>query len=116
MTAMLNPAPRRSHARGADFSGRRNNRSICGREKHSEPVGRGDPIQGLWWPGVELGGDGGEIVGGVNGQVCALGEVLPQQAVGVLVGAALPRLCGSQKKTGMSVAVVNWRWRAISVP
>ena len=53
-------------------------------------VRRSDPIQGLSWPGVEFGGDGGEFVGGVNGQVCALWEVLTQQAIGVLVGPALP--------------------------
>ena len=40
--------------------------------------------------GVELGGDVVEHAGAVEGQVGALGQVLAQQAVGVLVGAALP--------------------------
>jgi len=32
-----------------------------------------------------------EVLGSVDGQVCALGKVLSQQSVGVLVGASLPR-------------------------
>ena len=60
-TAVLDTVPA-VKSRKADFSGRRNNRSFCGREKHSEMVRRSDPIQGLSWPGVELGGDGGEFV------------------------------------------------------
>src|ERR1700722_7298295 len=40
--------------------------------------------------GVEGVGDGGQVAGGVAGEVGALGEVLAEQAVGVLVGAALP--------------------------
>src|SRR3954452_22842842 len=40
---------------------------------------------------VERGGDGVEIARGVLAEVGALGEVLAQQAIGVLVGAALPR-------------------------
>jgi hypothetical protein len=39
----------------------------------------------------EGGGDGGEVVGAVPGEVGAFGEVLAQQPVGVLVGGALPR-------------------------
>jgi hypothetical protein len=48
---------------------------------------------------VELGGD--RIQGGLvePAQVGALGQVLAEQPVGVLVGAALPGLPGSQKKT-----------------
>ena len=41
-------------------------------------------------PGVEFGGDLVEPAGAVERQVGAFGEVLAQQAVGVLVGAALP--------------------------
>ena len=40
---------------------------------------------------VERVRDGLEVLGGPAGQVGALGEVLAQQAVGVLVRAALPR-------------------------
>lgn len=40
---------------------------------------------------VELMGDGAKVLCGVDGEVGALGKVLPQQAIHVLVGAALPR-------------------------
>ena len=40
---------------------------------------------------VEAGGDGVEIVLAEGGKGHALGEILTQQAVGVLVGTALPR-------------------------
>jgi hypothetical protein len=39
---------------------------------------------------VEVVGDGLELGGGMDGQVGALGEVLAEQAVDVLVAAALP--------------------------
>ncbi len=39
---------------------------------------------------VDRGGDGFDLLGGPSGQVGAFGEVLAQQAVGVLVRAALP--------------------------
>ena len=58
--------------------------------------------EGLAWPVVEFLGDRVEVVLGVFGWVGALGGVLAQQAVGVLVGAAPPRGCGSQKQTRMS--------------
>src|SRR4029453_2669606 len=51
---------------------------------------RGLPAEGLAGSAVECGGDRVEVVPGVPAQVGALGKVLPQQAVGVLVGAALP--------------------------
>ena len=40
---------------------------------------------------VEFVGDLGESFGAVLEQVCGFGEVVAEQAVGVLVGAALPR-------------------------
>jgi hypothetical protein len=46
---------------------------------------------------VELGGDGVQRGLVELAQVAALGEVLAEQAVGVLVGATLPGLRGSQK-------------------
>src|SRR5664280_836336 len=57
----------------------------------------GQPLQ--WWhpserlarPAVELTGNLVEIPPGVDREVGALGEVLTQETVGVLVGAALPR-------------------------
>lgn len=48
------------------------------------------PVEGLPRPVVEFVGDGVEIVLAVCGQVGAFGEVLPEQPVGVLVGASLP--------------------------
>ena len=48
------------------------------------------PAKGLSWPGVECDGDRVEVGSRVSGEVGALGEVLPEQAVGVLVGATLP--------------------------
>src|SRR5665647_2532453 len=55
--------------------------------------GGGVPAEGLAGPIVELGGHGGQAVGVVYTQVGALGEVLPQQPVGVLVARPLPRTC-----------------------
>src|SRR6266516_4422353 len=49
----------------------------------------GSPAEGLAGSAVEGRSDGGEVAGGVLAQVSAFGEVLPQQVVGVLVGAAL---------------------------
>ena len=46
---------------------------------------------------VERGGDGGQVVWAVPAEVGALGEVLAQEPVGVLVRAALPGRVGSQK-------------------
>ena len=48
------------------------------------------PAEGLAGSAVERGGDGFELVAVPAGEVGALREVLAQQAVGVLVGAALP--------------------------
>jgi len=49
------------------------------------------PAKRFAWPGVERERNGIELILGVDRQVGALWHVLPQQAVGVLVGAALPR-------------------------
>ena len=57
-------------------------------------------VEGLCWgfpseclarAAVERGSDRGEVVGAVSGEVGSFREVLPQEAVGVLVAAALPR-------------------------
>ena len=47
--------------------------------------------EGFAWPVVEFLGDRVEVVLRVDGWVGAFGEVLAQEPVGVLVGAALPR-------------------------
>ena len=48
--------------------------------------------------------------------VSAFGKILPQQPVGVLVGAALPGMSGSQKQTLRSVARVKRWWSGSSCP
>src|SRR5215212_5541498 len=55
-----------------------------------ERLGRRSPAKGLARSGIERRGHGREVVRAVHAQVGALREVLPQQPVGVLVGAALP--------------------------
>ena len=50
-------------------------------------------------------GHGREVVRAVHAQVGALREVLPQQPVGGLVGAAPPRAVGSQKSTCRRVSI-----------
>src|SRR5215469_11118931 len=64
--------------------------SGCCNEVVVEGFGRGGVAEGAAGPGVELGGDGVELVLAVAGQVAALGQVVADQPVGVLVGAALP--------------------------
>ena len=65
---------------------------------------------------VQAVGDGVEFLLGVHRQIGALGQVLPQQPVGVLAGAALPGAVGSQKYTFTPVLAVSSRCRAISLP
>ncbi|CAG4902221.1 hypothetical protein R54767_02829 [Paraburkholderia gardini] len=63
-------------------------------EYSSKDFGRGmERVSGAW-PGVEVVGKGIEIVLGEGAQVGAFGQVLAQQAVGVLAGAALPGTAG----------------------
>lgn len=53
-------------------------------------LGWGLPAEGFTWAGVEFGGDGVEVLTGVGREIGSLGEILPEQAVGVFVGASLP--------------------------
>ena len=53
--------------------------------------------QGFSGPLIELSGDGAELGLAEGRQVDAVWQILAQQAVGVLVGAALHGLWGSQK-------------------
>src|ERR1700735_536193 len=66
------------------WSGRRRGQELIQR------LSRGLPAQGLARPGVQLISDRGQVLRAVHRQVRALGEVLAQQPVGVLVRAALP--------------------------
>jgi hypothetical protein len=56
----------------------------------SHELGGGSILEAEPGPVVEFGGDAVQLVARVAGQVGAFGQVLAQQAVGVLVGAALP--------------------------
>src|SRR5690606_39901696 len=67
----------------------------CCNEELVEPFGWIVPVEGLPGSPVEFAGDGVEVVLGVAAKVgAALGEVLAEQAVGVLVAAALPGRVG----------------------
>ena len=55
-----------------------------------EQVGWPGPAEGLAGSVVDLVGDADEVVDRDGAEVGAFGEVVPQEAVGVLVGAALP--------------------------
>jgi len=64
--------------------------SAGGCNKFVESFGWSLPVEGLAWASVEEGGDVVEVVLSVDGQVGAFGEELTDEAVPVLVGAALP--------------------------
>ena len=59
-----------------------------------EQIGRASPVERLARPGIELPGDSVEFVLREGGLIGALREVLPKQAIGVLVDAVLPRTVG----------------------
>src|ERR1700709_1460708 len=61
-----------------------------GREYFGQGLCRGAPAERFSGAAVEAGGDLGEFLGSVDCEVGALGEVLAQQSIGVLVRAALP--------------------------
>src|SRR5580693_7171016 len=61
--------------------------SGCCKEEVAEGFGGGGVAEDAAGPGVEPGGDVVEVVLAVAGQVGALGEVVAEQAVCVLVGA-----------------------------
>src|SRR5690242_16617953 len=62
-----------------------------GAQARSEHLSGRLPAEGLAWSTVQRCRDGCELLGAVAGEVGASGEILAQQPVGVLVGAALPR-------------------------
>ena len=81
-----------------------------------EGLGGGCPVECLAGSCVEFGGDGVEVGLGVRGEVGALGQVLAQQPVGVLVGAALPGAAGVAEVDLDAGATVNPACPAISLP
>src|SRR3954452_21865415 len=74
-------------------SGRRNS---CVRRSQQlvKGLGRCSPAQGFAWPAIEGRSHGCKVLGAVHAEVGALWKVLPQQPVGVLARAALPRAVG----------------------
>ena len=93
---------------------------------------RGAPSEGFPWSGVEGVGDGRDVVCGPPGKVSALRKVLAQKAIGVLIGAALPRALrigevhlypGSNRELGMRreflapIQVNDWRnsWGSVVI-
>ncbi len=70
----------------------------------------------LAWAMVELVGDGVEVGLVEHAEVGALGEVLPKQPVGVLVGAALPRAAWLAEVDRIPVSAVTAWCSAISRP
>src|SRR5215212_7952506 len=78
----------------ADSSGRRNG-LLVGRSKQLvKRLGGRFPVEGLAGSCIEGGRDGCDRLGAVDAQIGAFWEVLPQQPVGVLIGAALPGAVG----------------------
>ena len=56
-----------------------------------EDLQGGGEIQTLLWARIQPMRDGVELALGIARQVDALGQVLAQQAIGILIGPALPR-------------------------
>ena len=65
-----------------------------------EGLGGGLPVEGFAGSTVECCGDGVEVVPGVSVEVGAVGEVLAEETVGVLVGSALPWALGVAEVDG----------------
>src|SRR3954451_4094702 len=73
-----------------DSSGRRNTAYVSCSEELVQSLGRCSPAQGLSRPAVEGDRHGCKVLGAVHAEGGALGKVLAQQPVGVLVRATLP--------------------------
>ncbi|QSZ55696.1 hypothetical protein AYX19_21650 (plasmid) [Paenarthrobacter ureafaciens] len=48
------------------------------------------PSEDFAWSLIEFGGDHSQVFAGVDAEICSFRKVLAEQAVGVLVGSALP--------------------------
>src|SRR6202158_3732751 len=75
-------------------TGRRTAASLCRAYHSGKSLARRTPAEALTGSGVECKGGGLKVVGTMHTQICALREVLSQQTVCVLVGAALPWALG----------------------
>jgi hypothetical protein len=58
------------------------------------------PSEGFSWSAVQGDSNGLEIIGAMLAEICALREILPKQAVGILVAATLPR--------AMRITEIDW--------
>ena len=76
----------------------------------------GTVVEDVFGSVVQLVLDGQKVLGCVAAKVDALGEVVAQQAVHVLVRAALPGRVGVAEVDRHASVWVIVRWRAISVP
>src|SRR5215203_911398 len=74
----------------ADSSGRRNELFVGRSKKLVKCLCGRSPFERLARSCIEGGGHGGEFIGTVYAQVCALWKILTQQTIGVLVGGTLP--------------------------
>ena len=83
--------PCTTHARRAGSTGRRDIGILDCDEALVRRLGGRFPAEGFARASVEGRGDGVEVVRPIESEVGALREVLPEQAIGVLVGASLPR-------------------------
>ncbi len=72
-----------------DSTGRRNT-LLNGLEHGVQCLGRRLPPERLAWSTIESGSYGSEVAHGVRAKIGSLGEVLPQQPIGVLIGPPLP--------------------------
>ena len=87
-TSVMRPCDQSPRALRHGFGGKRGASGGCG--ELGELLGRRHPAKRLSWPAVELGGNGIQLRL-ADGDVGVSGEILTQQAVGVLAAAALRR-------------------------
>ena len=97
-------------------SGRRNTGKPFGFKFGVEQLCWGCPVQSFPWPMVELGGDVGEVIGGVNGEVAVLAEVLSSSPFMFSLHPRCHGLPGWAKNTPSSNSDAMVSWLAISDP
>jgi hypothetical protein len=97
-----------------DSSGRRKVDRVDFQQPLVKGFGGSLPAKRLSRPGVEGRSYGSDRLGAMCAQVCTLWEVLAQQSIGVLIGAALPRALGIT--IWMPLAILSSACWAISAP
>jgi len=93
-----------------------NDQRITAVQQVGADLGRRMTAEDFAGPVVEFIGDAVRVGLAGFAEVGALGQVPPQEAVGVLVGPSLSGLRGLQKQTGTPVAEAKSRCSAISGP